>query len=141
MFCEDPTRRKPPSSNASDADADESSGASSWSSALELYEREKDNRRPTTVSQLQSLRDRIVAGFPALADRLRAYFANEIGAANLFADAGLHQPGRPEFVNVQPFGRYSVVEEEALGWGGLGSVFKAQDKLLGRHVALKIPVA
>jgi tetratricopeptide (TPR) repeat protein/tRNA A-37 threonylcarbamoyl transferase component Bud32 len=124
-----------------DAQPTDSPEPSHLGSAVEFYEQEKDRRRPATLEALEALRAEVTAAYPSLAERLRAYFANEAEAAQRFAEAGIHQPHRPEFIDVEPFGRYSTIEKEPLGWGGLSSVFKARDRFLGRNVALKIPLA
>src|SRR5436309_8562245 len=92
-------------------------------------------------------RDSILAQYPDLADELEAFFADHDKLSRLAdplraiaqaAQAGLEirPPARgTEQPGPREFGSYELLEE--LGYGGMGTVYRARQKALNRIVALK----
>jgi WD40 repeat protein len=90
-------------------------------------------------------REALMAGFPQLADRLRAFFADydrlDRQAAELRLPADPHpttdlDPPTGELPRVRYFGDYELLE--ILARGGMGVVYKARQVSLNRLVALKM---
>jgi serine/threonine-protein kinase len=85
-----------------------------------------------------------LARFPDLAPELEQFFAGQAQVGALLVSAApptapAHDAGAPAGVRLPYFGDYELVEEVARG--GMGVVYRAQQKSLNRTVALKVILA